>query len=300
MSYYKVSATHLNLRSSAAITPGNIITVLSNGQEVELIDNSNSRWWKIKLTVSHSELTGFVFSQYLEPYTDPKELFAAIAAVNYPGNPSANRNSIAYRHCPLSEPNLPQRDLNASPDQKISAIYNILNFLDVENSKRYQPVPGKSTYCNIYAYDFCYLTNAYLPRVWWTSKALIELEKGNPQTPVYGNNVVELNANSLYGWLNEWGDEFGWRQTFDLTDLQANVNAGKVGIISAQRTDLNRSGHIVCVIPEKNNNAAVRSGNSVIYPLQSQAGVRNKKIFSGDWFIRLAYEFRHVGYWWHE
>jgi hypothetical protein len=300
MSYYKVSATHLNLRSSAVISAGNIITVLSNGQQVQLLDNFNVQWWKVKVIISNNELTGFVSSQYLEPYTDPKELFATIAAVHYPGNPSATRNSITYRHCPLSEPNMPVRVINGSTDQKISQIYTILNYLDVEHSKRYQPVPGKTTYCNIYAYDFCYLNNVYLPRVWWTSKTLIDLQKGIEKTPQYGYNVMELNANALYDWLSEWGDDFGWRRTFDLTELQQNVNTGKIGIISAQRTDLNRSGHIVSVIPESNNNIAIRIGNNIAYPLQSQAGVRNKKIFSGDWFIRLAYEFRHVGYWWHE
>jgi hypothetical protein len=180
-------------------------------------------------------------------------------------------------------------------------VYKIADFLDVANSARYQPTP-ESTYCNIYAYDFCYLAQAYLPRVWWMSKTLMEFARtpGYNPKPAYGKNVAELNANALYDWLDEWGDDFGWMRTFDLTDLQGKVNEGRVGIVCARRRDLTRSGHITCVLPEANGLNARRDGAKVTAPLQSQAGVKNKKFFAEDWWVRLAQEYSNFGYWYHD
>lgn len=82
---------------------------------------------------------------------------------------SRNRSNRAY---PLNESGIPKLDLRSitSIEDKHIAIYEIIRWLDVENSKRYEPSDGK-TYCNIYAYDFAYCLGLFIPRIWWTPKA---------------------------------------------------------------------------------------------------------------------------------
>jgi predicted chitinase len=158
--------------------------------------------------------------------------------------------------------------------QSVSAI---VDYLDVANPAhlRYKPAGG-TTYCNIYATDLAYLCGVYLPRVWWTDRALLQLREGAQVAVEYGRTVRELNANSLYDWLEDHGPAFGWRREVELTALQAAANAGQVCVIVARRVDLNRPGHITAVVPETGDAKAVRSAeHEVLRPLESQAGTRN-------------------------
>jgi hypothetical protein len=80
----------------------------------------------------------------------------------------------------------------------------------------------------------------------------------------------------LFRWLRDFGPRFGWRQTGTLTKLQDAANLGGIGIIVAQRKIDGKSGHIVAVLPETNEQKAKRDRDgSVTGPLQSQAGVTN-------------------------
>jgi len=303
---YLVTATSLNLRNGPSLNDA-IVGSLTNGQAVDVTNSSNPDWWLVSALVNSNTFSGYVASRYLReiPVAVPAQQLNPhkVIAVHYATSPDSNRASINARHAPLSEANLPLRDVSPSAARltKIADVYKIADYLDVANSARYQPTP-KSTYCNIYAYDFCYLAQAYLPRVWWMSKALMEFAKtpGYNPKPAYGKNVAELNANALYDWLDEWGDDFGWMRTYDLTDLQGKVNEGRVGIVCAKRRDQTRSGHISCVLPEANGITARRDGAKVTAPLQSQAGVKNKKFFSDDWWVRLAQEYSNFGYWYHD
>jgi hypothetical protein len=157
----------------------------------------------------------------------------------------------------------------------------------VDRSARYQPV-GRTTYCNIYAYDYGYLAGAYLPRVWWTQPALARLAGGEEVPVRYAETVTELNANMLYQWLLDYGADFGWTRTFDPTQLQAAANDGGVGVICARRADLNRAGHIAAVVPETAEHRATRRDGAVVRPLQSQAGTRCFRYDAGAqaWWTR--------------
>jgi hypothetical protein len=165
----------------------------------------------------------------------------------------------------------------------------------VESSARYQRTE-RSTYCNIYAFDYCFLAGVYLPRVWWTPRALMQLHTGALVVAQYEQSVRELGANSLHDWLIDFGGDFGWTRTFDLTELQSEVNQGCAGVICAKRKDVSRSGHITCVVPEVPGHGATRAGSSVQAPLQSQAGATNKKLFSSDWWVARAHEFSDTGF----
>jgi hypothetical protein len=175
-------------------------------------------------------------------------------------------------------------------------MHAIVAYLAVEKSLRYRP--DVHTYCNIYAYDFCYLAGIFLPRVWWTQKSILKLQAGTPVLATYESTVLELSANSLFAWLTEWGDDFRWTRTYDLDDLQSNVNQGNVGVICAANIHPNSSGHICCVLPETPEHPAMRAGGKVICPLLSQAGRHNFSYYNNNsWWVRLAANYRGIGYW---
>jgi len=116
----------------------------------------------------------------------------------------------------------------------------------------------------------------YLPRVWWTPGAIEQLAKGETVEPLYEKTIDEQRANNLFRWLCDFGPRFGWRQTGTLTKLQDAANLGGICIIVAQRKIDGKSGHIVAIVPETDDQKTKRdSDGSVIGPLQSQAGVTN-------------------------
>ena len=137
----------------------------------------------------------------------------------------------------------------------------------------------------------------YLPRVWWTPGAIEQLARGEKVELLYEKTIDEQRANDLFRWLRDFGPRFGWRQTGTLTKLQEAANLGGIGIIVARRKIDGKSGHIVAVVPETNDQKAKRDSNgSVTSPLQSQAGVRNFRYraapvqwWTGDQFADSAF-----------
>lgn len=144
-----------------------------------------------------------------------------------------------------------------------------------------------------------FLSGAFLPRVWWMDKALLDLSQGKAVVPKYGITVHELNANALYAWLEEWGNEFSWQRTYDLDLLQTKVNEGRLGIICGANKNPGRSGHICCVVPEKESKTATRQETKVVCPLLSQAGAVNLPFYNNNrwWFLPQIKEF---GFWYME
>jgi hypothetical protein len=295
---YRVTATMLNLRNTPTINPANIIGRLGHGELVEKLSDPRPSWFEVRT----GRGTGFASSSFLEltggpivalppkaskPFVPPQAFFAP--------NPRSTLASTEMRHCQIGG-GLAVRAPAPAPAERITDLHAIVALLDVERSARYQPTPA-STYCNIYACDYCYLAGRYLPRVWWTSKALLDLAKGTGQPIVYGQTVQELTANALFDWLGEWGDEYGWQRCGDVNELQSRANQGAFGLISAQRSDRSRPGHIVVALPETQGHSAERAGATVTSPLQSQAGRKNKQYFTSPWWVALAAEFRAVSFW---
>jgi hypothetical protein len=190
-------------------------------------------------------------------------------------SPLSKRSLTTGRAYPLGELDRPHH----------TGLENILGYLDVETSARYQRT-ATNTFCNIYACDYCYLAGAYLPRVWWTPQAL-----ATPTTQVkYGQTVAELNANSLYIWLRDFGPAFGWSRATSTEPLQNAANSGQVSVICAQRQQLDKSGHIALVVPASSITAV---------PLQSQAGRINYSSSRkpGRWWENP--QFQAFGFWTH-
>lgn len=302
MSNYITTAA-LNLRKQPEITSGNVLSVLPPGTVVEELNATvQSGFREVKTILANVEVNGFASQKYLQPTAlslPPAEAPLQLPAVHLdPGTMSVKRSNLA-RAYPLNESGLVKKDLRQITDaqERTQAIADVLNFLDVEHSARYAP-NSTSTYCNIYAYDVAWCLGAYLPRVWWTADAIVKWQQGK-QVPVqYENTVTELTANRITDWFEKFGSVFGWVRQFDLTAFQNEVNTGQLGILVAQRINMNNSGHIVAVVPETGSFRAKRNGaGQVIVPLQSQAGRNNRKYSAANPWWEDKTRFRKFGLW---
>jgi hypothetical protein len=296
MDYY-VTADRLNLRSAPVIDPANVITLLKNQEVVILLDDSNKAFFKVNCTQEQPPVSGYVSSAYLKQVsTMVTQQTGWMRPVNLPANAASRRDNHAAWQYPLGESNMPGIDPQADMATRIARMHQIVDWLAVDKSARYQR--DAHTYCNIYAYDYCYLCGVFLPRVWWQAKALMALQGGQTLNPVYGVNVDELTANGLFGWLQEWGADYQWTRTYSLDDLQNQVNLGYLGVICAANVNANRSGHICFVIPETDDKKATRVNGAVTCPLLSQAGAVNLPYYNtNSWWVSLAAEFRGFGFW---
>ncbi len=301
MPRYHVNANSLNVRSTPRVRNDNKIAVLPFGHLVEKVADADAGgWWKIRTRLQEAAIEGFVSSEFLsaeDGFTAPQAATSIRSVHLEENNPKITRASSSGRAFPLGEPAMPFRT-GTSPEEKRAQLAEIVRFLDVEKNARYKPEP-KATYCNIYAYDYCYLARVYLPRVWWTEGAIAQLARSEPVFPSYGHTVRELSANALYDWLSDFGDLFGWKRATSLEELQGAANQGAACVICAQRTDRNQSGHISAVVPEAPPNAARRKQNNVRLPLQSQAGRKNfcYSCGTGPWW--QGTQFGRFGFWIH-
>ncbi len=290
-----VNTDWLNLRTTPNVSSENRITIIPKGQEVTILSETG-KWSKVEVQINSEILIGYCATRFLSNNIEvPTTHSNTIGAVHRKENRNSSTiNSREHWSFPIGDANRPTRK-TTSVEVKINSIYEILKYLDVETSQRYEP--RKYTYCNIYAHDYCYLNDIYLPRVWWTQKAIQSLTKGNTVEVAYGKTIHELNANSLYLWLIEYGPQFGWKRVHDIKTLQEKANQGAICVISARNKQSNRSGHISCVIPELNEHKALVK-NNLFYPLMSQAGRNNKYLFNSRWWS--SSRFSHFGFFYTE
>jgi len=305
----------LRLRSEPRISKpptANVIGDLPDGHPVRATGSDDVDGFReVETSLAGALLRGFVSVQYLKPAASgtpiPVTAPAAappqsgIVAVYMPRKEGTvtKRTELANAHS-LNEPNQPSR-LGTTADELRADLAGIIDWLAVDKAahKRYQPRDGL-TFCNIYAHDYCFLAGVYLPRVWWTPKALIRLNQGQAVEPLYGSTIEEVRANSLFRWLRDFGETFGWRQTGSLTKLQQAANQGGIGLIVARRKEEGRSGHIVAVVPETEDERARRDGSGeVTAPLQSQAGAVNFSYGTGQLNWWRGAQFAESAFWIH-
>jgi hypothetical protein len=305
---YEVKSTSLNLRSRPVVDSSTRIGQMPHGHLVsKLADSEVSGWWKIGTTLKGRETTGYVASRFLrattatvETATKPREDEASGRSDGQTlpichlreNRPEVKRSRAERRAYPLGEPGRP--GLGSDPAGHIADLHAIVDWLDVERHDRYKPT-SNATFCNIYAYDFSYLAGCFVPRVWWMRAAQLRLANGESVPVRYGETVREMNANSLLDWFEDFGADYGWNEAFDETEVQDKVNAGKLGIIVAARTNANRSGHITVVLPETDQHQAEREADRVIKPLQSQAGGTRHNRFTSKWY--RGTQFRDYDFW---
>jgi hypothetical protein len=309
-----VRQSPLNLRSEPTADQGaaTVKARLPDGHIVQAVTGQAvNGFLEVETNLLGAHHQGYVATRYLKPATGVAKVpetaprhappTTGIVAVYMPRQAGTiTKRALTAGPHSLNEPGQPGRQ-GASPDDLRQELAAIIDWLAVDNPahRRYQP-GNKSTFCNIYAHDYCHLAGAYLPRVWWTQAALVDLAQGKPVQPLYGKTIEELRANDLFRWLRDFGPGFGWRQTSTLTKLQTEVNQGALGLIVARRQQEGLSGHIVAVVPETNTQKAKRHATGdVIAPVQSQAGMTNFRYGTGkqDWW--KGAQFADSAFWLH-
>jgi hypothetical protein len=298
--FYEVDVrqTPLRLRSEPKIDANhpnaNVIARLPDGQIVRAVtDKKVNDFLEVETSLLGAHYRGFASAQYLRPApgvdmvpvvtpspTPPNDGIVAVYMPRRQGTVT-RRTEVANAHS-LNEPNQPGRK-GTTADEIRAELAAIIDWLAVDDAShlRYQP-RGRSTFCNLYAHDYCHLAGVYLPRVWWTSGAIEALAQGEKVEALYDHTIEEQRANDLFRWLRDFGLRFGWRQTGMLSKLQLEVNQGAIGLIVARRKEDGLSGHIVVVVPETNEHRARRNtAGEVIGPLQSQAGTTNFRYATG-------------------
>lgn len=220
-----------------------------------------------------------------------------IKSAGLPASPESRLDSVLAKFHPMSDSDIPYRDLTDAATKRES-IRQLIEKLDVTKSLRYQRTV-EDTYCNVYSYDYCYFSKVYLPTVWWTDESLEKILDGQTVEPVFNETVVRIYSSAIHDWLLKWGASFGWKRMTDLDEIQHKVNSeGGIGIICAKRKTAGLSGHIAPIVPETNVKKAYRENGVVIYPLQSQAGKLNYNYFAKarkDWWNHPRYS-SHVFY----
>ena len=222
----------------------------------------------------------------------------AIPAANMPGTPATKRTSAANAYS-VNESGQPVR-VGGTAQERAASLGKIVDWLAPGDAShlRYWP-SGGTTFCNIYAHDYCHLAGAYLPRVWWNGPALAKLAAGEVVAPQYGVTIDEVTANDLVPWLKKFGPTFGWQAGTTLSAVQDAANQGAVVVIAARHSLPGHHGHIVAVVPEVASHQARRAANDVVIPLQSQAGASNFNygFLDPNWWPSTTYA--EFGFWIH-
>lgn len=302
MSTHVVTALHLNLRSEADPGKKNVIATLPQGTLVKKVGGSpRPGWIEVEAAVAGKTVRGFLNSAFLGPNTTTFPTVqltgGKFPAADLGSKPNGKRASTDARAYSIGENGKPDRP-STHASGKAAGIVKILDWLDVGKTshKRWQGGGGK-TFCNVYVYDVCDTSGAYIPRVWWKSKAIADLQSGKKVVAQYDITVHEMRANYIFSWLLEYGGDFGWERVFDVDMLQAGANAGRLGIICAQRTNMEAPGHIQIIAPEHGANTAKRAGGKVTQPLQSNAGASNFTygFLGAKWW--QSSQFKQFGFW---
>jgi len=309
--------TALRVRSAPKVgspAGANVIAQLPDGHPVRAVTGKAvNNFREIETSLNGAHIHGFASTDFLAsapahvtdipvaqpaPTTTPANGIVAVFMPRPPGL-ITRRTAIAGAHS-LNEPDMPKR-AGDTPEELRNSLNHVIDYLapDKASFKRYQPRDGL-TFCNIYAHDYCFLAGVYLPRVWWTPGAIERLTRGETVEPLIENTITEMRANDLFRWLRDFGVRFGWRQTATLTELQQEANQGAVGIIVARRKQDGKSGHIVAVVPETDDQRATRnSAGDVTKPLQSQAGAVNFRRGTGNLNWWKSDQFAESAFWLH-
>lgn len=303
MPTHVVTALHLNLRSDADPGKRNVIVVLPQGTPVDKTGDSNlAGWFEVETVVAGKKLRGHVNGKFLgsvgTAFPTARATDGKLPPADLGPRMTEKRSVTGSRAYSIGEAGKPDKP-STHPSGKALGIVRIIDWLDVGNPSHLRWVrSGKKTFCNIYVYDVCDTAGAYIPRVWWTSKAISDLRAGKTVTAKYGDTVHEMRANYIFNWLVEYGADFGWKRLFDPDVLQSEANSGRIAIICAQRNDMEAAGHIQVIAAENGAHTAKRSAaGKVTQPLQSNAGDDNFTYgFLGpNWWQRA--QFKQYGFW---
>lgn len=135
-------------------------------------------------------------------------------------------------------PGITSNESNRSP-----ALYRqVIDQFQVETNPRYA-VNKKGhgdTYCNIFMWDVTSAMGAEIPHY-------VDTQTAAPRTYPDIKGAREMSANSIYKWLHEHGNNYGW---FEVTPEQAQAlaNQGRPVVTAFKKTG---HGHVQVVCPSK-------------------------------------------------
>ncbi|HSG46572.1 MAG TPA: SH3 domain-containing protein, partial [Longimicrobiales bacterium] len=157
-STFVVKPLGLNLRSEPEVRADTRLAVLNQGQEVTALGPKSNGWMRVSATVGGRSFEGWVSAAHLVATgrSEEPERHTGVAPVHLAAHREARRDRDSRWAFPIGEGGAPRRNPDASPSQKARSLLKIVDWLDVEHSARYRPT-SRSTYCNIYAYDYCFL-----------------------------------------------------------------------------------------------------------------------------------------------
>ncbi|GAB5468163.1 MAG: hypothetical protein Kilf2KO_11930 [Rhodospirillales bacterium] len=301
-------ALALNLRQGPAPAP--VIAVLHAGDAVEKrgVDPKDPRWWDVEAKLGSQRVTGWLNSDYLKPYRapDPADLLARRLPSAHMARAQHARSDGFGRIFPLNEEDLhkdlrmPSRNAR-TPLGRRKQMLTLARYLDPAKPEhaRYRGAAGE-VFDAVYAYDLACLAGVYLPRVWWSDRALAALGAGRLPRVHYGVTVKEMSINGLFDWFAAFGEDYGWRRTFDLDSLQAAANRGSVCFVIAQHQAVNQPGHLAALLPESKSLEAHREADRVVRPLQSLADAKTRQpgVPASRWWLGRSY--RDFAFWHHD
>lgn len=116
----------------------------------------------------------------------------------------------------------------------------VIDQFNVENSQRYA-IKNGSTYCNIFLWDVSSAMGAEIPHY-------TDPKTGAPVQYPNTSGAKAMNANSINSWLNQYGEQYGWRKV-SAEEAQRYANMGMPAVTSWKNP--NGHGHVQVVCPSK-------------------------------------------------
>lgn len=195
-----------------------------------------------ELRISNQERFDEVQSQY----TSAKDQ----VLTEFTGNSYSPTTAVKNQGLPTNAP------LTNTSEFRDPDIYDaVLNQFGVETNPRYTPKNG-DTYCNIYVWDATKAMGAEIPH--WVNSA------GEPVAVATGK---ELNANGVVDWLENHGQDNGWR-AISASEAQEYANSGKPTVAVWENPSPGDPGHVAMVRPGGDYNPSTG-------PTIAQAGGKN-------------------------
>lgn len=175
----------------------------------------------------------------------------ALSAAGAYGNTAAAISAYQSGNIPSNPSKPAQPAVTSNMGNRSAAQYTaVINQFSVENNERYQPDGG--TYCNIFVWDVTSAMGAEIPHYY-------DAKTGKPMA--YGDEGAnQMNANGMYKWLHEYGDQYGW---FEVTPAEAQQMANEGHPVVTALYKNGTHGHVQVVCPSKDGTYDEKRGVTI-------------------------------------
>lgn len=176
--------------------------------------------------------------------------------------------------------------VNVEGERSPEALRAVIDQFDVVNSERYRPGRNNTTYCNIFVWDVTSALGCEIPHY-------VDSLTGEPRTYPDITGAYELDANGVYDWLLDHGQEYGWREV-TAEEAQNSANEGYPVVAAMSKKSTNGVGHVQIVCPSEDG-----TYNSTLGPTVAQAGSTNTN-YSYQIYRYTTADLKNVRYFVHD